>query len=500
MSFLRGHKLVRDDLWVRGSRIIDPQERFWEASSTHAFAADRIVDGAGMILAPGYIDLQLNGAFGFDFSNPADMAPCTPEQQARGETDKITQICRGVLAHGVTSLYATVITSSPQTYAQLRPLVKRRAGSAKDGAHILGVHLEGPFITVAGAHPPPLIRGHYAPSNETTLAPDALSPSPLPPAAPASASSSSPSPPAAQLHDFAEVCSVYGADSLSSGDVGIITLAPEIPGMSEVIRVLSAPPYNIVISAGHSKATFDEALRAVGLGTRLITHLFNAMVSFHHRDPGLIGLLGTKEAAAKPLSDGAAASALLAEAVKDQSVRGSHMAVTPVAARDHTSPPPPSLFYSLIVDGHHTHPSSVKIAYSTHPTGAILITDAILAMGLSDGAYRFGEIAVEIAAHMAHVSGTNTLAGSIATMEQCVQNFLQFTGCSVVEAIEAATLHPAQCMRLPNKGSLDVGCDADLILLDDKLNVQAVWVMGEKAFMKENTGIRITEVGAQAKA
>lgn len=104
------------------------------------------------------------------------------------------------------------------------------------------------------------------------------------------------------------------------------------------------------------------------------------------------------------------------------------------------------------------------------------------AMGLKDGEYKLGETTVEIKDDMAHVSGTQTLAGSIATMEKCVQNFYQFTGCSLVEAIETATLHPAQCMSLTQKGTLDIGMDADLILLDTNLKVHGCWILGECAW------------------
>jgi N-acetylglucosamine-6-phosphate deacetylase len=438
VTLLRNHSLVVDDLWLRGSEIIDPAERFWEASGAGRLeAADRVVDGAGLLLAPGYIDLQLNGAFGFDFSNPADMAPASSPD----EEDNITKICRGVLPHGVTSIYATIITSSPSTYAQLRPLVKRRQGSGKRGAHILGLHLEGPFITVPGAHPPPLMRPPRGPAADKQRAAVAaatdvqpLSPSPTP----------SPSPPAVAgasegIRGLAEVNEVYGGgggnssdnDSSSSSnampwteEVGIITLAPEIKGIDEVISTLSSAPYNIVISAGHSKASYAQSVSSMRLGARLVTHLFNAMVSFHHRDPGLIGLIGAPEATRdEPLKEVMQAEAeaakmkkaLAAQQQQEQAgilnTRGSHVRVEPTPSSLH-HPAPPALFYSLIVDGHHTHPASIKMAFRTHPRGAVLVTDAMLAMGLEDGDYRFGEISVEIKDQMAHVAGTNTLAGS----------------------------------------------------------------------------------------
>jgi len=475
VTLLRNHSLVVDDLWVQSGRIIDPISRFWDAHNRdEALAADVVVDCKGLILAPGYIDLQLNGAFGVDFSNPDDVSK-------NGDGEGITRVTRGVTAHGVTSIYATIITSAPDTYAKLQPLVKSRKGSARRGAHILGLHLEGPFITVPGAHPPPLMRGikHPPPSQSPS---DSPSPAPahqpidspfspdIPPTtsvSPAPIVTSSSSSSSGCVDGMREVINVYGESLLS--DARIVTLAPEIEGMDETVSTLAAPPYNITVSCGHSRSSFEKAMDAVKRGARLITHLFNAMSTFHHRDPGLIGLIGAPECR---------------EAQQSQTSDTSSLPPS-----DLTHPPPPPLFYSLIVDGHHAHPSSVNIAFHTHPRGAILVTDAMCAMGLDEGRYKFGEIEVDIRNNMAKVAGTNTLAGSIATMEQCVQNFKRFTGCSIVDALESASLHPAQCMRLREKGTLDVGMDADLILVDSQLSVHACWVMGELAWKQSEVRI-----------
>jgi N-acetylglucosamine-6-phosphate deacetylase len=248
---------------------------------------------------------------------------------------------------------------------------------------------------------------------------------------------------------------LYGPSLLES--VRIITLAPELDGIMDVIPQLKS--HGIVVSVGHSSANIDTGIKAVKNGATLITRkcivaglvnqipfiphayyidLFNAMEQFHHRDPGLIGLLGAN-ALARP-------------------------------------------FWSIIVDNIHSHAASVTMAFKSHPEGAIIITDAIEAMGLPPGHYRLGTMHVDIT-DRAKIAGTETLAGAIAPMDQLVRNFLNDTGCSIVEALEAATLHPAQVLGITErKGTLAVGADADLVLLDDQLQLQATFIAGQQTY------------------
>lgn len=269
--------LVKEHLWLQNGKIIDPQGRFWEANDNKSFAADVVIDCGGLIIAPGFIDIQINGAFGVDFSMlPNDI------EEAGVLIDKVSL---GLLSHGVTSYVPTIITSSPESYRTCIAALKTRMGpgSHETGAHILGIHLEGPFITNLGAHPPCLAR-------PTTI------------------------------NHVKEVDDVYGDLS----DVSIVTLAPETPGGLEQIEYLAGK--DIKVSIGHTRATYDESLAAVEKGATLITHLFNAMSPFHHRDPGVIGLLGHVPATQRP-------------------------------------------FYSIITDGIHAHPTSAAIAYNSHPDG-----------------------------------------------------------------------------------------------------------------------------------
>ncbi|KAI7882111.1 uncharacterized protein EV154DRAFT_428453 [Mucor mucedo] len=295
------------------------------------------------------------------------------------------------------------------------------------GAEILGAHLEGPFISVLkkGAHKQSVFK-------------DAKN----------------------GIKDFDDV---YGSELLKGSQaVSIITMAPEIDGVCDAIPDLVAR--GITVSMGHSACRIAEAEEAVTKGSTSITHLFNAMQAFHHRDPGLIGVLG---AADLPIPKNGA----------------SH----PEASN--TSPdrqkPDPRPFYGLICDGVHVHPNSIRIAYYSHPTGAILVTDTLSAAGLPSGIYQLGGSEVEVVEDgAAYIKGSTTLAGSTITIDQCIRNFQKFTNCPLVEAIEAATLHPARLLGIDKKkGTLNVGGDADLVFLDDstgEIVVKRVFVAGEE--------------------
>eukprot|EP00936_MAST-01D_sp_MAST-1D-sp1_P002306 g2306.t1 len=381
VRILRGGKLHVEDLWFRNGKFLDQQKRFWDSCSADEFDPDEVIDGNGMICAPGFIDIQLNGAFGIDFSSP-DITMA-----------QVSDVARGLLSHGVTAFCPTLVSSHAATYRKIIPIFRRTPGSAEAGAAVLGLHLEGPFMAPQkkGAHD---ITAIHAPE-----------------------------------HGMPSVTECYGNDL---ENVDIVTLAPELPGALEAIRGLASR--GVVVSSGHCMADIGTAMKAKDAGAGLITHLFNAMPAFHHRDPGLVGLLGT------------------------------------------TDKQP---FYGIICDGIHCHPASVKIAYAAHKHGLVLVTDAMAALGLEPGLHKLGQMSVRITTDRAVIDKTDTLAGSIISMDRCVRGFREYTGCSVEEALEAASLHPARVLGLQSsKGSLECGADADFVLLDDDLVVHATYVAG----------------------
>ncbi|XP_031554575.1 N-acetylglucosamine-6-phosphate deacetylase-like [Actinia tenebrosa] len=383
---LRDGALIREDLWIRSGKILDPREVFWHEK----MQADVEIDCGGLILAPGFIDVQINGGFGVDFSTPSDVMK-----------EGVMKVAKGLLQHGCTSFCPTVITSEESLYKKVLPSIRRTPGGAH-GATVLGLHVEGPFINPdkRGAH-----KEHLIKNLENINIKD--------------------------LENF------YG----SLDDVSIITIAPEVAGDMDIITKLAKR--KIVVSVGHSTADLTIAERAAVKGATFITHLFNAMLAFHHRDPGIVGLLTSTEI-------------------------------------------PVPIFYGLIADGIHTHPAATKIAHRSHPKGLVLITDAIISLGLPPGVHQFGPQTIEMHNEKATIAGTNTLAGSVASMDECVKRFRKMSGCSVVEALEAATLHPAQVLGIQDqKGTTNPGADADLILLDDSLTVHATFIAGNPVWLKK---------------
>ncbi|XP_076041959.1 N-acetylglucosamine-6-phosphate deacetylase [Oratosquilla oratoria] len=380
-KLIRDSQVIKDDLWVRNGKILDPEPVFFEEQKR----ADIYVDCNGGIIVPGFIDVQINGGFGYDFSSDTK------------EIEKVVKVvAKGLLSTGVTSFCPTIVTSPTNVYHEVLPKIRPTPGGA-DGAGVLGVHVEGPFISPdkIGAHPLQCIRTF--------------------------------------TNGYKTVQEVFGDLS----NVCMITLAPELPNASEVIKELSK--MNIIVSIGHSTANLVDGEVAVNSGASFITHLFNAMLPFHHRDPGLVGLLTSKFINHK-------------------------------------------VFYGIIADGIHTHPAALRIAHRTDPSGLVLVTDAISAMGLGEGKHYIGQLALEVVGRQAKIVGTNTLAGSIATMDDCVRRFIKAAGVSLVEGIEAATLHPAQALGIEKqKGTLDFNSDADFLILsdDDQVHIQHTFIAGK---------------------
>jgi len=234
---------------------------------------------------------------------------------------------------------------------------------------------------------------------------------------------------------------VYGP---GFSNIAIVTMAPELEGAQAVVKELTGR--GVAVSVGHTTAPLAVGEEAVRSGATLITHLFNAMTTFHHRDPGLTGLLTSEKLDGK------------------------------------------RVWYGIIADGIHTHPAALRIAYKTNFESLVLVTDAIVPMGLQDGRYQFGQVNIEVKGMEAYVADTNTLCGSIVTMNKSIQKFRKSSRCTSVEAIEAATLHPAQALGIENKkGCLEFGCDADLVMLrPDDLEVLSTWINGQCVYDSES--------------
>lgn len=227
---------------------------------------------------------------------------------------------------------------------------------------------------------------------------------------------------------------VYGDENLLE-NVCIVTAAPEIPGVVNLIPELKLR--NITYSIGHTNADFDTALDAVSKGATMITHLYNAMPQPHHREVGVVGLI--------------------------------------------TSPLAKNLpYFGIICDGVHVDPSMAVIAYRLSPERCILVTDAMHLIGLADGVYKWENQYIEKKGPRLYIKGTKTLAGSATTLPECVRNLMHWTGISLAEAVKTVTNNPARSINVQSqRGFLNVGCDADLVVLDSEGYLKQVYKLGQ---------------------
>ena len=255
------------------------------------------------------------------------------------------------------------------------------------------------------------------------------------------------------MDGFSSVLNFYGAENLQGGEDGtikLITIAPELPGAINAINELKRR--GIISAIGHSTINYEHAISAISEGASTITHLFNAMEPLHHRNPGIFGTLG--------------------------------------------DPSEKKPFYGIIADGVHLHPTCINIAWHSHPGGCILVTDAMFAAGLPDGIYDWtnGDKIEKKGQILRLVDSNAKIAGSAATLIECVNNFLNWTGASVAEALNTVTSTPARMLGIEKaKGVLEPEADADILILDEmvgengwkSLKIDQVWKFGEKVYDAE---------------
>src|SRR5436309_1399285 len=324
--------------------------------------------GGRGIAVPGFVDLQVNGFGGVDFLDADAEGYCRA-----GEA---------LLETGVTAYLPTLITTPEQQL--LAAMAEVPNGNARP--RVLGMHLEGPFLS------PNRLGTHEASARRD--------------------------PDPALLDRL-----------LAAGPVRLMTLAPELPGAEILIDRLV--DRGVAVSLGHTDATAAQANAAFDRGARSVTHLFNAMRPFLHRDPGIVGA---------------------------------------ALARD-------DVIVTIILDGIHLAPETAKTAWRAARGRLALVTDAITGAGVADGLYSLGTLDVHV--HEGTVRGPDgVLAGSVLTMIEALRNLLEL-GVPLEDAVQAATSTPARVLGEPELGRLDVGLPADVVVLDDRAEIERVLVDGE---------------------
>lgn len=291
--------------------------------------------------------------------------------------------------HGTTGGLASLVTAAPEVLsAQVRTLAEATRRGVVDG-----IHLEGPWLSGrhCGAHDPSWLR---AP-------------------------------------DRAELDALVAA---GDGAIRMVTLAPELPGATAAIRCLVDA--GVVVALGHTDASYEQTQAAIEAGATVGTHLFNAMRSLHHREPGPV-------------------PALLAD---------------------------PRVTVELIADGVHVHPGVIRQVVATAgPDRVALVTDAMAAAGGGDGAFTLGGLGVDVAGGVARLRGTTTIAGSTATMDRLFATAVGLLGgddAALAAAVRMTATTPARALGLGSAGVLAAGSAANLVVMTADLQVHRVMRRG----------------------
>jgi N-acetylglucosamine-6-phosphate deacetylase len=328
-------------------------------------------------VSPGLIDLQINGAFGHEVG---------------GDAGALAALAAALPATGVTAFLPTLVSGSADGYRAGAAAL--RAAAQAPGARRLGLHLEGPLLSPArvGAHDPAAVA-----AGATTLA--------------------------------AVLDELIAEDALR-----MLTIAPERPGALALIR--RARDAGVVASLGHTDATYDELVAGVDAGASFVTHLYNTMRPFAHREPGSVGAALTDD----------------------------------------------RLTVGVIADAAHAHPAALDLALRAKGWERLaLVTDAVAAAGRAPGTYALGGAPVVSDGRSAR-RPDGTLAGSTLTLDRAVRTMIERAGAHVEEALAMATQVPARVLDRDDLGRLAAGCAADLVLWSASMEIEATYIAGRLAF------------------
>jgi len=328
---------------------------------------------------PGFVDVHIHGAGGHDVMEANETA--------------LSTITGRLAAFGTTSLLATTITASADdTCRSVEGIAKYISGQYQTNearAEILGIHFEGPFLSKErrGVHPTEWLQ---LPSAEL-------------------------------LQRFLQA---------ASGNARVLTIAPEL--LAAMPCIDAARSLGMVVSIGHTDATYEQARAAVAHGAHHATHVYNAMRPFTHRDPGVIGAVLTT----------------------------------------------PEVTAELIADGIHVDEIAMKVLLQAKGAqGVVLISDGTSATGMPDGEYMLGGLKVTVNGGVCR-NAEGRLAGSTLTLDRALRNIVGL-GIPLADAVRMLTLNPATLLGIEfKKGALRTGADADIVLLNDGLEIERVWARG----------------------
>lgn len=375
MKYIKNGKIIMPDgeitdkVLVFSNKIVDVIDE--EKIGSYGFG--EVYDAEGGIVAPGFIDLHIHGYMGEDSSD--------------GLENGLLDMASAVTKNGVTAWLPTTMTVSYEQLDGAFEVIRKLKNTEIYGAQILGVNAEGPFIS-------PKYKGAQKEDNIKNMDADFL---------------------------------------LKNSDViKLTTVAPEMDGALEAIKKVKENS-DIVLSIGHTSATFAQAMAGIEAGISHATHLFNAMTPLNHREPGTVG------------------ACLVSEDVTCE----------------------------LIADTFHINPGLFRLIYNIKKDKLILITDCTRAGGLEDGEYDLGgQLLTKKGIECRLPDGT--IAGSVLTLNKALYNFKKHTGLADYEVIALATAGPAKLLKDASRGSLEKERRADIVILDSNYNVMKTFVGGKE--------------------
>lgn len=330
-------------------------------------------------ILPGFIDIHTHGAYGFDTND--------------GEPQGLRNWIKRIPEEGVTAILPTTVTQAEPVLLKAVANVANVIEEGYEGAEILGIHFEGPYLDMEykGAQPP-----------EAIVKPSVK-----------------------QFHQYQRA---------AKGWIKYLTISPEHDEDFALIRDCAVN--GVVVSMGHSAASYEEACMAAANGVTSMTHVYNGMTAFKHREPGLVG-------AALRLND---------------------------------------LYGEVIGDGHHSHVAALHLFFQAKGKNrGILVSDSLRAKHCPPGGkYNLGGHEIEIDRWgLARLKGTDTIAGSTLSMNQGLRILIEEAGVPVDAAVNACTQNPADCLGVGNrKGKICAGFDADLVVLEDDYSVVQTYCKG----------------------
>lgn len=380
MRFINA-RIFTGDGFVQGSFTVR-DGKFGETDlisdqSYGANAGEEIFDLGGRRVIPGLVDIHTHGNSGEDFSD--------------GDRDGLIRISRYLARHGITSFTPTSMSLPYEALEKaFSAAAELHSASPRDCSRVMGIHMEGPFLSYnkRGSHNPAYLKN---PDHEA-------------------------------FSRLYEKC---------HGLIRIADVAPELEGADLFIEKAK---HLCTVSVAHTEADYAKAAAAFDAGASHVTHLFNAMSAFHHREPGVTGA---------------------------------------ASERDFVSA-------ELICDGLHVHPGAVRAAFRLFPERICLVSDSIRCCGMPDGEYELGGQTVVLKDNKAVLRGSDTIAGSAANLFDCMRNAISF-GIPEEIAIRSATVIPARIIGADEIiGSIETGKLADFVVLNDDFSPGSVYMGGSK--------------------